>query len=112
MMHTNPFESYDELIKSGAHEQLARTIVKAVEAARSDSLENIATKQDILNTELKIELRIADVKSELGKEISQTNIHLTKLTENINMIKWLCIGIFIPIIAASIKVFFSTIFGQ
>ena len=76
-------------------------------------------KQDIANVRLEIanvrtELKdeITSVRSELKKDISDVNIQLSKVIENMNMIKWLCIGILIPIVAASVKVLFSTMFGQ
>lgn len=82
-------------------EKAAETIIKVIDDARRSGFANLATKEDIRNIEIKFKEEISDVK-----------IQLAKVIENMNMIKWLCVGILIPIVAASVKVLFSTMFGS
>jgi hypothetical protein len=67
MIHTNQIDSYDALIKAGAAEKLAREIVKMVEDGRTDGLENFATKKDIENMELRLELKINTLDGKIDK---------------------------------------------
>ena len=74
--HKTSFDAYDALIEAGAKEQLARTIIKTVEASRVEGLENVCTKKDIENTELKLELKIAEIKTELKQDIAEIKAEL------------------------------------
>lgn len=126
MMHIDTHKAFNKLVDAGLQKEAAETIIGVVEESRKYDLDNLATKQDIAaikqelsdtKSELKqdianIRLEIANVQTGLKEEIADVKIQLSKITENMNMIKWLCVGILIPLVAASIKVLFSTMFGQ
>jgi type II secretory pathway component PulK len=76
MMHIDTNKAVNQLVKSGLKKETAEIFVEIIESSHKSNLDNLATKpdisdvrKDVANTELKLELKIADVKSELMKEI-------------------------------------------
>ena len=89
------------------------TLKQELSDVKSEIKQDIASvRLEVANVRTELKEEIVVVKSELKQEITEVKIHLSKVAENVSMIKWLCVGIFIPIIAASVKVLFSTVFGQ
>lgn len=98
----DPLESFDDLKSSGVEERQARAFIKLVKGSSQTSLENLASKEDLLNvkselkqdivlsearldnkiTEVKSELKqdILEAKSELKQDISEMKGSLTLLT--------------------------------
>jgi hypothetical protein len=113
-------ETFKELKDSGLQDKVADAIVSAINKSRIADLDNLATKadisevnseisdvrKDIANTELKLELKIADVKSELKDEINELKVTLSRIDNNIGLFKWFFIGILFPVTSAAIKYLF------
>jgi precorrin isomerase len=67
-MSAIPFDTYtfyDELVKSGLAEKTADALTKAVTKIEQAKIEELATKQDIRESELRLELKISETKAEL-----------------------------------------------
>ena len=119
MMNFDTREIFNELKNSGLQDKTADAIVTAINKSRVADLDNLSTKQDIANTELKIELKIADAKSELKKEINDVKLDVSEMRGDIKEInatlgtaKWFFAGIIIPLLLVALKLFFPTLFGS
>jgi hypothetical protein len=76
-MSAIPFDTYtfyDELVKSGLAEKTADALTKAVTKIEQAKIDELATKGDIKELELKIEL----VRSDLRQEIEKSKNELIK----------------------------------
>ena len=105
----------EEFKKAKFNEEQTKVILKAVESARKDGLENLATKSDIHA----LELKIADVKSELKNDIVAVKLEISELRGDIKEInatlstsKWFFAGIIIPLVLVALKLFVPTLFGN
>ena len=123
----------EEFKKAKFSEDQTRVILKAVESAQKDGLENLATKEDIANVkqnisnvrqeisdvkvELKqdihnLELKVSDLRSELKDEITELKIILNRVDDNISLVKWFALGILLPVIAATFKFLIFPMFSS
>ncbi|MDD1606945.1 MAG: CCDC90 family protein [Methylococcaceae bacterium] len=84
-MSAVPFDThafYSELVESGLAEKTAEALTKAVTKIETAKLEELATKRDLKEIELKIEL----VKSELKRDIETVR---KEMAENkAELIRW------------------------
>ncbi len=69
-MSVIPFDTYsfyDELVKSGLAEKTADALTKAVTKIKQAKIDELATKGDIKELELKIELVRSDLRQEMER---------------------------------------------
>ena len=85
-MSTIPFDThafYVELVESGLAEKTAEALTKAVTKIELAKLEELATKRDVKEIELKIEL----VKSELKRDISENKAELIRWVVGVGLLQ-------------------------
>ncbi|MDD1606953.1 MAG: CCDC90 family protein [Methylococcaceae bacterium] len=85
-MSAMPFDThafYVELVESGLAEKTAEALTKAVTKIELAKLEELATKRDIKEIELKIEL----VKSELKRDISENKAELIRWVVGVGLLQ-------------------------
>lgn len=70
MLHIDTHAAYKELVKSGAQEKLAESIIRLVDNSRTAELENLVTKKDL---EYQINLVRSEFKSEINDLKSDIN---------------------------------------
>lgn len=85
-MSAMPFDThafYVELVESGLAEKTAEALTKAVTKIELAKLEELATKRDVKEIELKIEL----VKSELKRDISENKAELIRWVVGVGLLQ-------------------------
>jgi hypothetical protein len=85
-MSTIPFDThafYVELVESGLAEKTAEALTKAVTKIELAKIEELATKRDLKEIELKIEL----VKSELKRDISENKAELIRWVVGVGLLQ-------------------------
>ena len=85
-MSAMPFDThafYVELVESGLAEKTAEALFKAVTKIELAKLEELATKRDVKEIELKIEL----VKSELKRDISENKAELIRWVVGVGLLQ-------------------------
>ena len=92
-MSTVPFDThafYVELVESGLAEKTANALTKAVTKIESAKLEELVTKRDLKETELKIELVKSELKRDIEtvrKEISETKADLIRWVVGVGLLQ-------------------------
>ena len=117
MMQFNTHEVFKQLKDAGLQDKIADAVVNAINEARVVDLDNLSTthdisdvRKDIANTELKLELKIADVKSELGKEIADVKSDVARLDGKVDKLQWMVtftIGLLVIVLGVVLKLAFS-----
>jgi hypothetical protein len=85
-MSTLPFDThafYVELVESGLAEKTADALTKAVTKIEVAKIEELATKHDIKELDLKIEL----VKAELKRDIAETKAELIRWVVGVGLLQ-------------------------
>jgi hypothetical protein len=85
-MSAMPFDThafYVELVESGLAEKTAEALTKAVTKIELAKLEELATKRDVKEIELKIEL----VKSELKRDIAENKAELIRWVVGVGLLQ-------------------------
>jgi hypothetical protein len=85
-MSAMPFDThafYVELVESGLAEKTAEALTKAVTKIELAKLEELATKRDLKEIELKIEL----VKSELKRDIAENKSELIRWVVGVGLLQ-------------------------
>ncbi len=76
----NSLKSFDRLKSSGVADEQARIIVSLVEESAQNSLENLASKEDlkreILLSEARLDNKMTEVKSELKQDIAVLDVKI------------------------------------
>lgn len=67
----DPLESLDELKSSGIGEKQARAFISLVKKSTNSSFESLASKEDLVLAEARLENKITEVKSELKQDIAE-----------------------------------------
>jgi hypothetical protein len=85
-MSAMPFDThafYVELVESGLAEKTAEALTKAVTKIELAKLEELATKRDVKEIELKIEL----VKSELKRDMAENKAELIRWVVGVGLLQ-------------------------
>jgi len=85
-MSTLPFDThafYVELVESGLAEKTADALTKAVTKIELAKIEELATKHDVKELDLKIEL----VKAELKRDIAETKAELIRWVVGVGLLQ-------------------------
>ena len=69
MMHINTHEAFKQLVDAGLKEKAAETIIKVINETRKSDIDRLATKEDLKDAKAELKLEIANVRTELVKEI-------------------------------------------
>jgi len=106
MMQFDTRKVFKQLKDAGLQDQIADAVVNAINEARVVDLDNLSTthyisdiRKDIANTELKLELKIADVKSDVA--------HLDGKVDKLQWMVTFTIGLLAVVLGVVLKLAFS-----